>query len=114
EGQACGVASLALDYCSGPELCGDGYGVLVKALDYTSVSTWGNALDHYPDLQDFIGKLQWLYDDPHERRAIAKRGMERARTRIWSLAVDQVALAIEQVIKQRSNPLSGVALAKIG
>lgn len=97
ESMACGVATLALDYCSGAEICGEGRGALVKPLPYTTVSTWGNALDHHPDVADFTATLTRLHTYPAERRAIAERGMTWARSLSWDAAADAVYHALMRV-----------------
>lgn len=103
EAQACGVVSMALDYCSGGEICGDNHGILIKPLNYRTISTWGNAADYHPDIQDIADKLQWLYDHPEERAAIARRGMEFARNRSWDMATDAVHSVINRVLVARAN-----------
>lgn len=90
EAMACGVVSMAMDWCSGTEICGDGKGVIVEPLDYVTVSSWGNALDYHPDTQDFADKLTWLYDHPADREQIAKRGQAWARTLTWDTAEQQL------------------------
>lgn len=102
EAMACGVVSMALDYCSGREICGDGRGVLIKPLDYTNASTWGNALDYHPDVNDFAAQLERLYAHPHERAAIAERGMAWARLTTWDAAADNVQMVIERVMAKRA------------
>ena len=110
ESMACGVATMALDYCSGTEVCGDGKGVLINPLPYKSISTWGNALDYHPDIDHYVNRLQWLYDNPDERRAIGKRGMEWARGETWDKATDSVMMVVERVMsKRKSIPLPNVA-----
>lgn len=101
EAMACGVVSIALDYCSGTEVCGEGRGVLVRPLPFTQVSTWGCALDKFPDEDHFVQQLQWLYDNPDERRAMAKRGMDWARGETWSKAVDNTVKVIERIMAKR-------------
>jgi len=98
ESMACGVVTMALDWCSGAEIVGTEHqnrGLLIRPLDYTSVSTWGNALDKFPDISHVVSELQRMHDHPHERAAIAQRGMAWARAQSWTPAVDQVAAAIE-------------------
>lgn len=101
EAQACGVVSMASDYCSGPEIVGDGKGVLIKTLDAFAVSTWGNALDRLPDDNDFGAKLQWLYDNPAERAALAEKGMAAARSHTWDHAADAVQATLLKVYEKR-------------
>lgn len=95
EAMACGVVSIALDWCSGSEICNDGRGILVKPLDYVTVSTWGNALDYHPDVEDFAEKLAWLYDHPTERQAIAETGRQWATTLTWDTASQQLIEAFK-------------------
>ena len=115
EAQACGVVSMALGWCSGTEICGEGYGVLIPTLkdaygDYVSYSTWGNSYDKHPDRKGFVDALQRLYDHPEERASIAQRGMERARTWTWDASVDNVTKVIERVMaKRRALPLPQIA-----
>lgn len=101
EAMACGVVSIALDYCSGTEICGGGRGVLIVPIAYDSIGTWGGALDKYPDVGALTNALQMLYDNPDERRAIAKRGMEWARAQTWDAATDAVAGVYERVMAKR-------------
>lgn len=103
EAQAAGVVSIALDYCSGPEVCGDGRGVLVNKIGYQTVSTWGNALDEHPDVAHMVSELQRLYDNPAERVMIAQRGMTWARSQSWDMAADNVAAVIEDVMRKRRS-----------
>jgi len=103
EAMACGVVSIALDYCSGTEICGDGKGGLIKPLPFTSVSTWGGALDKYADLTDLTAQLQRLHDHPAERAALAEKGMAWARAQTWDAAADAMQDAVERVIKARKT-----------
>jgi glycosyltransferase involved in cell wall biosynthesis len=91
EAMACGVVNLAMDWCSGTEICGDGKGVITKPLDYVTVSTWGNALDYHPDIQDFADKLTWLADHPTDRNRIASNGQAWAQTLSWDTTAHQIA-----------------------
>lgn len=102
EAMACGVVSMALDYCSGTEICGEGRGILIKETGYRVPGTWGGAEDAFPDLHDLAQKLQWLYDHPAERAALAERGMEWARAQTWDAAADAVHAAIGRVIERRA------------
>ena len=101
EAMACGVVSMAQDYCSGPEIIGDERGVLVKTLDYAVPGTWGGAEDRYPDMEHFVDRLNWLHDNPHERAAMAERGMKWARQQTWDNAADSVIAVLERVQEQR-------------
>lgn len=90
EAMACGILSMALDWCSGTEICGDGKAILIKPLDYKTVSTWGNALDYHPDTTDFADKLNWLYQHPQEVQNIAQRGMAWSRALTWDLTANKL------------------------
>lgn len=99
ESMACGVATMALDWCSGAEIVGKPKkrrGLLIRPLEYTSVSTWGNALDKFPDIAHVVSELQRMHDHPHERAIIAERGMTWARAQSWTQAIDNVVAAIER------------------
>lgn len=102
EAQACGVVSLAMDYTSGTEICGDGKGVLVKPLPFEQISTWGGAIDRFADVDDFAAQLQMLYDEPERRKLIAKAGMEWSRAHTWDGATDVAMQTIERVMSRQS------------
>lgn len=104
EAQACGVVSIALDYCSGTEICGDDKGILIPPIAYMGISSWGGAMDKFPNVDALIGALQILYDNPDQRRAIARRGMEWARQQTWDAAADAVARVYERVMQKRMAP----------
>lgn len=104
EAMACGVVSIALDYCSGTEICNGGKGILIPPIAYDSIGTWGGAVDKYPQVDKMTSALQMLYDNPDERRAIAKRGMEWARAQTWDHAADAVARVYERVMATRQAP----------
>ncbi len=76
---------------------------LVKPLDFSVPGTWGGAEDYFPDMKDFVAKLQWLHDNPSERAAIAARGMAEARSHTWDQAVDVVQANIEKVLERRKK-----------
>lgn len=105
ESMACGVATMALDWCSGTEIVGDGKGLLIPPIAYTSVSTWGNALDKFPDVSHMVSAAQHMYEHPHERATIAEKGMAWARSQSWTQAIDNTANAIEQAVaKHKPQP----------
>lgn len=104
EAMACGVVSIALDYTSGTEICGGGKGVLIEPIEYTGISTWGGALDRFPNVGDLTRALQMLHDNPHQRRALARNGMEWARQQSWDNAADAVARVYERVLAKRQTP----------
>jgi glycosyltransferase involved in cell wall biosynthesis len=101
EAMACGVVSMALDYCSGTEICGDGRGVLVKPIDHTEIGAWGGARDYFPDVRHFVAELTRLYENPLERQIIAAKGMAWARQQTWDAAADAVQAVLEDVLAKR-------------
>lgn len=103
EAMACGVVSMAMDYTSGTEICGDGKGVLIAPIDYRSIGTWGGAEDCYPNLTQLTASLQMLYDEPDTRRSIARKGMAWARAQTWDAAADAVAKVYERVLAKRQS-----------
>lgn len=112
EAMACGVVSMAQDWCAGTEVLKDGRGILIPSIDYFMPSTWGGALDKLPDIGVFTSKLQWLYDNADERRAMAKRGMDFARTCTWDTATDNAIVAIEKALA-RKKPIQPTAPVQI-
>lgn len=111
EAMACGVVSMALDWCSGTEICGDGKGVLIAPIDYTSIGTWGGAEDRYPNITQMTASLQMLYDEPDTRHSIARRGMAWARAQTWDAAADAVARVYERVLAKRKPVLQAPMMA---
>lgn len=98
EAMACGVVSLAMDWCSGSEICGDGKGILVKPLDYVTVSNWGNAFDYHPDVVDFAEKLSWLVDHPADCQHIIEAGRQWSQTLTWETASQQLHQIFDSVM----------------
>lgn len=111
EAMACGVVSIALDYTSGTEICGDGKGVLIQPIEYTGISTWGGALDKFPNVTQLTAALQMLYDEPDTRRSIARKGMEWARAQTWDAATDAVARVYERALSKRQPVTQPVTVA---
>ena len=102
ESMACGVVTMALDWCSGTEIVGDGKGLLIRPIPYASVSTWGNALDKFADPAHIVAEAQRMYDHPHERAVIAEKGMAWARQQSWTNAIDNTVAAIEEALKKHA------------
>jgi len=119
EAMACGVVSIAQDWCAGTEVLKDGRGILIPPVEYFMPSTWGGALDKLPNIEVMTQKLQWLYDNPGERYAMAQRGMDYARSCSWSIAVDNTVIAIEKALARKkpievtTAPLPTSAIMKI-
>ena len=105
ESQACGVATMALDYCSGTEVCGDGHGLLVKTIDYHVVSTWGGAMDKFMDKDDMVNTLRMMEETPDVLTVIAEKGMKRARTWTWVEPTDNLEAAIEAALQKKPPPV---------
>lgn len=106
EAMACGVVSMALDYCSGMEIVGEGRGCLIRDTGHTVPGTWGGAEDRYPDMAHFVEQLNWLYHNPAEREAMAQRGMAWARAQTWDRATDAVHGVLERVATERAARLA--------
>jgi len=100
EAMACGVVSIAMDYCSGPEIVGGERGILIPTAGYGVPGMWGGAEDRFPDLDVMVEKLQWLHDNPEERAAMAKRGMKWARRQTWDKSTDNVDKILQSVAEK--------------
>lgn len=83
EAMACGVPSIALDYCSGTEIVGDGKGVLIPSIDYSVPGTWGGAEDRFPVMRVLEDALLRLYEDVPYRTEVADAGCAWAQTQTW-------------------------------
>ncbi len=105
EAMACGVVSMALDYCSGPEIVGENRGVLIPAIDYEEPGTWGGACDKFPDIDVLVEKLEWLYTNNAERAAMGQRGMAWSREQTWDKAADAVQSAVDKALQSRKLKL---------
>lgn len=105
EALACKVPSIAMDYCSGTEICGDGKGMLVAPIKqkYPRYGTWGNAVDLDPDIDDFVFQLEDLYFHPAKRLAIAEQGYEWAVEQTWDKATDQVEKVMEAALARPNS-----------
>jgi glycosyltransferase involved in cell wall biosynthesis len=100
ESLACRLPTLALDWCSGPEIVGEGRGLVVKRLDYMEHGAWGGARDAFPDMADFVSKLNLLYHNPAQAQALAEAGYQWARAQTWDVAADQVEAVIVRALKR--------------
>ena len=90
ESQAMMIPTVAMDWCSGTEICGNGQGYLVGRKEQPRNSTWGNALDYDPDVEQFVQVLNTVYTQPIQAKAIAERGYQWAIQRTWDKAADNV------------------------
>ena len=104
EAQACGVCSMALDWCSGTEICGDDKGILVKPLaqKYPRFGSWGNAIDKDPNVEDALEKLNEVYYNRTRLNFLAKNGYEWAIQQTWDKATDQLEHALKRAIERPS------------
>jgi glycosyltransferase involved in cell wall biosynthesis len=100
EGMACKVPAMALDWCSGSEICGAEKGVLIRRIPYMEYGTWGGARDAFPDMDDWVKKLNVLYRQPDKRAEIANRGFEWAIQQTWDVAADQFENTLRTVAAQ--------------
>jgi hypothetical protein len=103
EAMACGVVSIAMDYCSGTEIVGGGRGMLIPHTGYEVPGTWGGAVDKFPDMRRLVMSLQALYDYPSRRAVIAERGMKAARAWTWDAATDALQETIDRVVAGRAR-----------
>lgn len=100
EAMAAGVVSMAMDYCSGTEICGDGRGVLVPTTGYGRPGTWGGAEDFDPDLDYLVEALENLAQRPLERARIAETGKTWARLHTWQNSADSALTVLTDVYEQ--------------
>lgn len=103
ESMACRIPTMALDWCSGTEIVGQGKGMLVRRLTYMERGTWGGARDAFPDMKDWLAKLNNLYHNPDERQSIAVKGHEWAIKQTWDVAADQFEKVLKDVVSKGVN-----------
>jgi glycosyltransferase involved in cell wall biosynthesis len=103
ESMACKVATIAMDWCSGTEIVGDGRGILIPRLDYMEYGTWGGARDAFPDLQALERELNMLYCYPERAAGIASVGYEWAIQQTWDRAADAVEAEIHTAFAHERN-----------
>jgi len=112
ESMACRIPTLALDWCSGPEIVGEDRGLLVQRLEYMEYGTWGGAKDAFPNLKDLTAKLGRLYDDRTLAAHLAETGYQWARTLSWETATDQVEDVIQRALARAQKEPSSHAASK--
>ena len=107
EAMATGIPSVALDYCSGPEIVGrdDERGLLVRA-EPRQFGTWGGAVDYDADLAHLAAGLRTLYENADERRARGQRAAAWAAARSWNHAGAAVHAAIKRALAGRDHAKS--------
>lgn len=103
ESQACKIPSIAMDWCSGTEICGNGQGYLIRRMPQPRNSTWGGALDYDPDVAHFAQTLETIYRHPLQAAAIAERGYEWAKVRSWDKATDNVEELLLEVERKNAS-----------
>lgn len=94
ESMACRIPTLALDWCSGTEIVGEGRGFLVNRIPYMEHGTWGGALDAFPDVRDLAAALKVIYEFPKHAAAVAEAGYQWAIQQTWDVATDQAEAVI--------------------
>lgn len=113
EGMACRIPTLAMDWCSGTEIVGQGKGYLVKCSPQARYGTWGNARDYDPDLTDFVQHLNNIYEHPAQAQGIADVGYEWAITNTWDKAADAVEKVLMEVEGRRTKRIKPPEESKI-
>jgi len=104
ESMACKIPTIAMDWCSGTEIVGDGRGYLVPRIDYMENGTWGGARDAFPDLKALQNALELIYCYPDVAAGVAATGYEWARRQTWDVATDAVEAEIHRAfVQQRSQ-----------
>jgi glycosyltransferase involved in cell wall biosynthesis len=96
ESMGCKVPTIALDWCSGTEIVGEGRGYLVKRNEYMEYGTWGGARDAFPDMKSLQNALESIYCYPDAAAGIAAAGYEWARRQTWDAAADAVEAEIHK------------------
>lgn len=97
ESQACGIPTIAMDWCAGTEVVGNNQGYLVKRNESTrKIGTWGNAFDYDPDMKDLTRVFNEIYSNPKQAAAIAENGRKFSIQRTW----DKTADAVESVLNE--------------
>lgn len=99
ESQACKIPSIALDWCSGTEICGGDRGVLIPAAGRPRYGTWGNARDKDPDMTAYINALNRLYYDQEWAQYIGRQGYEWARQQTWENATAAVEAELPKALE---------------
>ena len=103
ESMSCHIPTLAMDWCAGTEIVGEGRGYLIPRLKDAygeligQYGTWGNAQDAIPDLKEFVVALNHIYEHPIEANAIAERGYQWATKQTWENCGRQVEDVITRI-----------------
>ena len=107
ESMACKIPPMMIDWCSGTELSAEGRAVRIRRIDYMQHGTWGGARDAFPDMKDWVKKVNALYKNPGKRKGFAEKGYEWAIQQTWDVATDQfeaiLSRALEAQTKERQD-----------
>jgi glycosyltransferase involved in cell wall biosynthesis len=109
EAMATGIPSVAMDYCSGPEVIGTnerGWLVPGKPLHPGAFGSWGNAVDYFVELPALVAALREAYEQPAERKARGARALTWAQGRTWEKAGQAVEDAVKRVIAKRGEDMA--------
>ena len=98
EAMACGAVSIAMDYCSGPEIVGEGRGMLIECEEHWQIGTWAGAIDRYPRHDSIVSALNALFSDKSLREKLSAAGMAWARKRSWDATADAVESALQEAV----------------
>lgn len=101
--QASGVLTLAQQYCSGTELCGDGRGLVCRSRPYGRYGTWGNAKDFDPDVDHALELLLDVRQHPAKAAAIVEHALECVRQENWDQQADLMDQAIKRIVRLRAQ-----------
>ena len=98
EAMRCGPITMAMDYCSGRELCGDGKGLLVRPNQYEVVTNWGHAMDKFPNTNHAVSLINDCYYDRPTMKRIANEGYKFASQYNWDMATEVVENELIRVL----------------
>ena len=99
EAQACGVISIGADTCAGAEIVGDDKGFLIPVHDFTTISNWGGAREHYFKAGAFRDVLEFLYDKTNlaEHSRIRRTGRDWAVAQTWEHTANRMDDLLRQL-----------------
>ena len=107
ESQACKIPAIALDWCSGTEICGGDKGVLIPVTGKARYGTWGNARDKDPDMTAYVNALNRLYYDREWSAYIGRQGYEWARQQTWDNAAAAVEAELPKALENHKAKWAG-------
>ena len=103
ESMACKVPPMVIDWCSGTEISAEGRAVRIRRLDYMEHGTWGGAKDAFPDMKDWLKKVNALYRSPGKRKTFSEKGHEWAIQQTWDVATDQFESVLSRALESQSK-----------